>query len=366
MKAIEIPGHVVYGDSFRNIIDNLKTDNLKFYQFYNTEVSPGELFFFKYLNEYGDKDQEFWDRKVMNKTFYDIETRFDPKKAPDPISVEFEITSIAYYNNINNTIYIDFLRNKSSKFHQLLDNAEEFKKEIEKIYKESCEKNKMYDIKNLEIVINVFDDEATMIINFFKTIEDIGTLFLIGFNSSRFDDPYTINRLIKLIGEENAFKIISNFSIKKYGQITYEIADRTAVDILKLYQPVDSGGSGMGKSLPNYKLDTIAEVELKINKLDLEGDFNKVYLENPARFAAYNMLDVILTVKLDEKLQFVEQLYAIAKYNNASVKAVFIGRSFIFNYRNTKHYLVDKNQLIRNNKFNKEIYYVHEEKENAW
>ena len=44
------------------------------------------------------------------------------------------------------------------------------------------------------------------------------TLFLIGFNSSLFDDPYTINRLYKLVGD-NAEHIITDFELKKFGRV---------------------------------------------------------------------------------------------------------------------------------------------------
>ncbi len=93
-----------------------------------------------------------------------------------------------------------------------------------------------------------------------------------------------------------------------------------------------------------------------INKLDLEGNFNEVYLNNPLRFATYNLLDVLLTYKLDEKLRFLEQIYSLAKLNHASVRASTIGRSFIFTYRNNYHYIYDENLAIRTHKFNKEIY----------
>jgi len=355
MKAIDTHGYSLYGDDLKNLINNIKQDNLKFYQFYNTEISPNELAFFKYRSKYQYLDDKNWDKKVLNKTFYDIETFFDPKKAPDPIATPFGINSIAFYNNIKNTCYIYFLRDKDhSKYYQ---NEKDMEDGIQELYQSLIKDNPTYNIENIKIKVSLFNNEKELLKNYFEKINSLGTLFLIGFNSSRFDDPYTINRLIQLYGESKAFSIISDFSIKKYGQMIYELGDRIHVDILKLYMPVDSGGSGMGKSLPNYKLNTIAEVELKINKLDLEGDFNEIYKNNPIRFATYNMLDTILTVKLDQKLQFIEQLYSLAKYNKASVRATIMGRSFIFNYRNTGHYLVDENLLIRNNKFNKEIYY---------
>jgi len=351
MKAIEQSGYSITSQDLSSIIEALKTDNLKFYQFYNTEISPNENAFFKYQYKFKKLDDQFWDKKKLNKTYYDIETKFDPKKAPDSKSVEFPITSIALYNNIENKAFILFLKDPKQNFTK-----EELLKEIKFHYDEACKKNSTYIVENMEIGLEIFNNEIELIKRFFMLVKELNTLFLIGFNSSLFDDPYTINRAYKLIGDAAEY-FITDFTLKRYGDYGFEQADYMRADILKLFKPVDQGGMGMGSSLPSYKLDYIAEVELGINKLELEGNFNTVYQNNPGRFAAYNLLDVILTFKLDEKLQFLEQIYSLAKYNNASVRGTLTGRSFIFNYRNTYHYYAEENLLVRNNKFNKEIYY---------
>jgi len=354
-KAIFQKPHIIFNDTINTLNDYLKTDKLKFHQFYNTDMTPSEQAFYSYLAQFDHYDSINWDKKILNKTYYDIETRFDPKKAPDPINVTFPITSIALYNNILNLARVYFLKDKSSKAHKDLSN-EKLKMEIEKIYNEKIKENPAYEVQDLKIEVIIFNDEKDLISQYFEDLKNLDTLFLIGFNSSLFDDPYTINRLYKLVGN-NAEHIITDFELKKFGSYTYEWPEIILVDMLKLYKPVDAGGSGMGKSLPKYKLDVIAEVELDINKLDLTGNFNEVYLNNPYEFAAYNLFDVILTYKLDLKLQFMEQIYSIAKNNHASVRASAMGRSFIFNYKNSYHYYAEENQLIRNNKFNKEIFY---------
>jgi len=335
------------------LIDNLKNNQLKFYQFYNTEISPNEQSFFKYLHEFGDIDSKYWDSKRMNKTYYDIETKFDPEKAPDSKIVEFPITSIALYNNILNKAIILYLKDPEK--HKSLE-QKSFKNSIINMYQDICKENITYDIPDIEIEVELINTEAKLIQRFFTLVKEIDTLFLIGFNSNMFDDPYTINRAFKLFNS-TAESYITDFTLKRYGDYNFEQADYMRLDLLRFYKPVDAGGMGMGKSLPSYKLDYIAETELKINKLDIHGDFNKIYEDDPVTFATYNLLDTLLTFKLDQKLQFIEQLYSLAKYNNASVRGTITGRSFIFNYRNTYHYIKDENLLVRNNKLNKELYY---------
>jgi len=347
----KIPVYSLTQQQLNSVIESLKKNQLKYHQFYNTDLSGSEQAFLRYLSQYGDIDDKYWELKKLNKTYYDIETFFDPKKAPDAKSAEFPINSISFYNNIENKAFIYFLKDKNHKF-----NEKEGLEEIWKIYNESISKNKTYEIKDLKIEFKIFNTEKDLITSFFRKILSLSTLFLIGFNSMIFDDPYTLNRLIKIVGEQRAYQIISDFIVKRYGAFNIEQPEYVRVDLLKLYQPVDQGGSGMGSSLPSYKLDVIAEYELGINKLDLEGNFNEVYLNNPLRFATYNLLDVLLTYKLDEKLRFLEQIYSLAKLNHASVRASTIGRSFIFTYRNNYHYIYDENLAIRTHKFNKEVY----------
>jgi len=350
-KVEKVPLYSLTQQQLNAVIESLKKNQLKYHQFYNTDLSGAEQAFLRYLSKYNDIDEKYWELKKLNKTYYDIETFYDPKKAPDSKSAEFPINSISFYNNIQNKAYIYFLKDKQHKFSE-----EEGLKEIWKIYNESISQNQTYEVKDLEIEFKLFKTEKDLLIAYFRKVLEINTLFLIGFNSMLFDDPYTVNRLIKLVGEQKAYQIISDFIVKRYGVFSIEQPEYARVDLLKLYQPVDAGGSGMGRSLPSYKLDVIAEVELGINKLDLQGNFNEVYQRNPLRFATYNLLDVLLTFKLDEKLRFLEQIYSLAKLNHASVRASTIGRSFIFTYRNNFHYLYEENLAIRTHKFNKEVF----------
>ena len=339
-------------DDVRNFIDALNEGSMKHHQFYNSNFSPQEYSFYEYLNNFGKLDSEYWNKKVLNKTYYDIETKYDPKKAPDPINTPFEITSIALYNNIHNLSKIYFL--KDSKHDGNLE--KNINKKVNEIYLKMGNQNQTYLVDDLTIEIEVFNNESDLIKTYFEDVLDLGTMFLIGFNSMIFDDPYTINRLSSLIGKEKTDQVVSLFTLKRYGQYNFEQPEYIRVDLLKFYKPVDQGGMGMGQSLPNYKLDTIAEVELEINKLELSGNFNEVYYNNPYEFVAYNLFDVILTFKLDNKLQFLEQLYSLAKYNNSSVRETMKGRSFIFTYRNNFHYAYETNTLLRHFVFNKEIF----------
>jgi DNA polymerase elongation subunit (family B) len=270
------------------------------------------------------------------------------------------VNSVAVYNNLKNIaviftcpFYKDPVTDKFGKCN-ITDQAT-LLKDVQNIYNELIEENDTYRIDNLKIEVRVFNNEAELLKNFFIFLREVYSLFLIGFNSSLFDDPYVVNRGLNLVGN-TIYDYMSEFGeVQKFGELTYEWPDYTKVDLLSLYKPVDQGGSGLGQSLPNYKLDTVAGIELGINKLDLDN-MNRVYKEDLPRFLAYNLLDTLLTFKLDEKLQFLELNWMLAKYNTSPIGSTIRGRSLMYKYRNNLIY-TKKNQILRNKTFGREIFY---------
>lgn len=334
-------------DNITDIVNHLKKNNYKFHQFYNLEIEADEFSFIEYMLNYKDSDRS----KVLNKTYYDIET-FVPETGEftDPEKVEYPINAIALYNNVNNTCYVLSFVTECN-----ITDPLEIEQGVLKLYQEKVQENETYAIQDLKIEIIICSDEKELLLNFFKIVRDLNTLALVGFNSSTFDDPYIFNRTSKLFGEEEMKNIVSEFGIvDKYGASTFELPDYLLVDLLKLYKPVGSGGGGLGKSLPDFKLKTVAYKELKITKLDLPGGFRENYLNNIVGYLTYNIFDTLLTFKLDERLMFMELMFDLSKYNNSTMGATISGRSLIYLYRNDLMYS-SQNKLIRVKKFSREV-----------
>lgn len=134
---------------------------------------------------------------------------------------------------------------------------------------------------------------------------------LSGWNSEFFDIPYIIARCERILGEEyvkqlSPLRNVYYRSIKgKFGrdQKRYYIDGMSSIDYLDIYRRFCL------KLRESYKLDAIAEIELGENKIDYGGislatladtDWNK--------FIDYNIQDVNLLVKLEEKLQYISLL----------------------------------------------------------
>ncbi|MFA7127605.1 MAG: 3'-5' exonuclease [Sphaerochaeta sp.] len=340
---------VVNSENVSQVMDNIKRGNYKFYQFYNLEIEPGEFGFIDYMLKYKDSSSS----KLLNKTYYDIETYVpETGEFTDPLDVNYPINSIAFYNNVLNIVYaVAYVTDCDLKDPTII------KESVIQLYNEKCQENEIYKIDGLQIEVLICDNEQEMLKTFFSKLRELNTLFLIGFNSRNFDDPYIFNRTGKIFGEEEMKTIVSDFGkVDRYGDYNFELPDYKLADLLLMYKPVGEGGNGLGKSLPNYKLNTVAKKELDVTKLDLDGGFRHNYLHNIVGYLTYNIFDVLLTYKLDEKLMFMELNFDLSKYNNSTMGATLGGRSILYMYRNDLMY-AKNNQIIRSKKFSREVLY---------
>jgi len=160
-------------------------------------------------------------------------------------------------------------------------------------------------------------DEWHLLSNFLKIWQsgryqpDIVT----GWNIEFFDIPYLVNRIKGILGDHEAKKLspwgfLEERTIEIHGRNnqTFTPAGINVLDYLNLYKKFKF------EMQESYKLDNIAEKELGIKKLDYSeyGSLNDLYEKNPQKFFDYNVHDVTLIDKLEEKLKFIEQVIAFA------------------------------------------------------
>lgn len=138
-----------------------------------------------------------------------------------------------------------------------------------------------------------------------------------GWNIKFFDIPYLVNRITKLMGENEAsrlspWKSLSSrkvaFNNKELN--TYIISGISAMDYLEMYRRF----APEGKSQENYKLDTIASSEIGAKKLSYADydNLHKLYKLNYQLFIEYNIRDVELVKLLDDKLKLIELVLTLA------------------------------------------------------
>lgn len=149
-----------------------------------------------------------------------------------------------------------------------------------------------------------------------------------GWNTEGFDIPYLINRFTKLFGEKEARKLspweVINervYNFKGSERKSYDIFGIAQLDYIELYKWYAPNG----KSQDSYKLDNIASVELGENKLSYDeyDTLHQLYKLNYQKFIEYNIKDVELILKLEEKLKLIQLALTMAYDTKCNYSDVF-------------------------------------------
>lgn len=168
-----------------------------------------------------------------------------------------------------------------------------------------------YTGDNDKVVYKHCKNERDLFIKFIEYIEQDYPDVLSGWSSELFDIPYIINRCERILGEEYVNrlsptgKVFYREVLGKFGrqQKRYYIEGISCIDYLDIYRRFCL------KLRESYKLDAIGEVELDERKVDY-GNMNLSTLADTDwnTFVDYNIQDVNLIVKLEEKLQYISLL----------------------------------------------------------
>jgi DNA polymerase elongation subunit (family B) len=160
-----------------------------------------------------------------------------------------------------------------------------------------------------------------------------------GWNIQLYDVPYICKRLNRVLGEK-LMKRFSNWGLVTEGSVemmgrkhtTFDVGGLTQLDYLDLYKKFTY------KAQESYRLDYIAEVELGQKKLDhSEFDtFKDFYTQGWQKFIEYNIVDVELVDRLEDKMKLIELALTMAydaKVNYADVfYQVRMWDNIIYNY----------------------------------
>ena len=177
-----------------------------------------------------------------------------------------------------------------------------------------------------------------------------------GWNCEMYDIPYLMGRIERLMGEKYA-KRISPWGICRRNEITiqgrpnivYDLAGISVIDYLDLYKK-----SPATPNQESFRLDHIAMMELGQKKLDhSEYDtFRDFYTKNWQKFVDYNVVDVELVDRLEDKLKLIDLCCTRAydaKINFSDVAfQVRTWDAIIYNYLKKKNIVIP--QKDRNSK----------------
>lgn len=197
-------------------------------------------------------------------------------------------------------------------------------------------------------------NEASLLLKFINIWNKIDPDIITGWNVEFFDIPYIINRINVVHGEDFArrlspWNILTVSEVEMLGrkQQTYVIKGVTILDYLQLYKKFTYTNQ------ESYKLDHIAYVELGERKLDyseFEG-LHDLYLKDFQKFMDYNVHDVMLVDRLEEKMNLIGLALTVAfdaKINFSDVfTSVRLWDILIHNHLLSKNIAISKPKTTR-------------------
>ena len=184
-----------------------------------------------------------------------------------------------------------------------------------------------YVVQGNEVYIKC-KDEWTLCKRFLKHWTNNCPDVLTGWNTKFFDIPYLINRFRKIVGEEET-KLLSPWKyiterktvINGRPMTAYDIVGVASLDYIELYRWYAPDG----KSQESYRLDAIASAEIGENKLSYDeyDNLHELYRLNYQKFIEYNIKDVELIIKLEEKLKLLELGLTLAYDTKCNYEDIF-------------------------------------------
>ena len=168
-----------------------------------------------------------------------------------------------------------------------------------------------------------------------------------GWNSQMYDIPYLAGRINRILGVKS-MKDLSPWGLVSQGEIyisgrkniTYDIGGVTQLDYLDLYKRFTYTNQ------ESYRLDYIANYELGEKKLDHNeyDTFREFYTKDWDKFVRYNIKDVQLVDRMEDKLKLIELAITMAfdaKVNFIDIHyQVRMWDTIIYNYLKEKNIVI--------------------------
>ena len=257
----------IYGERLKRINYWNKDDDIELYE---SDVNEVTRFL---IDEYGDSDEI--SKRHVTLTF-DIEVEMN-SGLPNVHEAQNEITSVAFHDSATNDYYV-----------YVVSIGEEINKTIK------------------GAKVRSFNTERDLLLAFVTSWEEVSPSIITGWNIDFFDVTYLYNRLDVFFGKATANRLspIGKVHWNKYRK-RYIIAGVSALDYIALFKNFTY------TEYPNYRLDTIARLELGRGKIEYEGNLDQLFRDDIEKFIEYNLVDVELVVDMDKKLQFIELAQAI-------------------------------------------------------
>lgn len=263
---------------------------------------------YQYINQF-HQNREHYDTSLVRTCYFDIEASRDKDRGyaspSNPFSPVTMITAFMPWEHTDGRIRVWMLRRLES------------------------------TVFRNDPTVRVFNDELTMISDFFTTLRIHGTDVLTGWNVENYDIPYLCGRLLGLYDgapterQEGYTKRNGSFYLEgarigltpfneirrrttdgAFGtkQLIFEIPGWSTLDYYKIYRKFATG------TKESYTLDFISHCELGEKKVDYSEyqHLQELMEKNYPKYVEYARKDTMLVYRLEQKLHFLDLTYTMA------------------------------------------------------
>jgi len=218
-----------------------------------------------------------------------------------------------------------------------------------------------FNNKQENVIYKGFKTEYELLTSFINwwMIEENTPEVITGWNSKLYDIPYLCRRIDRILGEKlkkrmSPWGLVTEEETFIAGRkhISYDIGGVSQLDYLDLYKKFTY------KAQESYRLDYIASVELGQKKLDhSEFDtFKDFYTNGWQKFVEYNIIDVELVDRLEDKMKLIELALTMAYDAKVNYEDVFyqvrMWDTIIYNYLKRRNIVIPpKNRSDKSDKY---------------
>ena len=218
---------------------------------------------------------------------------------------------------------------------------------------------KQFTHNRSDLIYHYCESEFALLNTFIQYWMDNTPEIVTGWNLQLYDIPYICKRLNRVLGEK-LMKRMSLWGLVSEGEVfingrkhtTFDIGGVTQLDYMDLYKKFTY------KTQESYRLDYIAEVELGQKKLDHSEyeTFKEFYTKNWQKFIEYNIVDVELVDRLEDKMKLIELALTMAFDARVNFTDVFyqvrMWDNIIYNYLKKRNIVIpQKNRSSKNEKY---------------
>jgi len=217
-----------------------------------------------------------------------------------------------------------------------------------------------FNNKQRNVNYRQFRDEHSMLNDFIEWWHNNIPEVITGWNCEFFDLPYLTGRLSRVLGEKvmkrmSPWGIVSQSEVFIQGRknICVDIGGVSILDYMRLYRW--SPGTPNQES---FRLDYIAQQELGQQKLDHSEfeTFKDFYTQDWQKFVEYNIVDVELVDRLEDKLKLIELALTMAYDAKVNYQDIFfqvrLWDNIIYNYLKKRNIVIpQKNKSQKDEKY---------------